>query len=250
VLPLVTFESVFQVTWNGADNLSGLRAFNIQYQDSSRVGEWVNWLTEIPSSKTYYLFTGQPGHEYAFRCQSTDQADNMGSYPDTADASTRIDPAAQPPAPWWDNAYNLKRNLTVLNNMPGMNLPLGYPVHLHFDSGTVPTAAELYDASQSTPKCKDLRVVYNDADEINCVITHCGSDSIDIWFRTRVSVPAGSSDNISHQLYYSNVNAGDPPADPNQVWFPFGEADTGYLFFFQEGSGSTAYDYSGYGRNC
>ena len=134
--------------------------------------------------------------------------------------------------------------------MDGTNLPVGYPVHLYFDNGTVPTAEDLYNASLSNPKCNDLRVIYNDTIDVNRLVMNCSPSAIDIWFRSQVSVPAGSSDDSSHLLYYSNASAGSPPADTNQVWFPNAEGDTTNLYYFQEGSGSTAYDSSGYNRNC
>lgn len=244
----VVYDNVFQVGWSGSDNLSGIRTFDIQYLDSGR-GSWNDWLT-VPVTKTYELFTGQPGHSYAFRCRATDNANNSGSYPAMADTSTRIDPSARPPAPWWNSAYTGKRNLTILNNMASVTLPAGYPVHLHFDSGTSPSAAEIYNASQSTPKCNDLRIVHNDATEVQRVVQNCSPSAIDIWFRTQVGIAGGASNNTAHQLYYGNATPATPLADPNQVWYPYREGDTAYLYFFQEGSGSTAYDSSGNGRNC
>jgi hypothetical protein len=244
-----SYESVFQINWNGSDNLAGIRTFDIQFMDSER-GAWEDWLTTIPSDKTYELFTGQPGHTYYFRCRATDNAANTGDYPDTSDTSITVDPAGRPPTPWWDDSYAEKRNVTILNNMPNRLLPVGYPVRLHFDNNSTPTAAELYEASQSSPKCNDLRVVANDATELNRVVQSCSSTAIDIWFRSHISIPGGTSDNITHQLYYGNMSAGAPPADPNQVWYPYWEAGTTYLFFFQEGSGSITYDSSGNNRNC
>lgn len=243
------FDNIFRVNWNGADNLAGIRSFDIQYKDSER-GIWKDWLEGIPYNKTYELFAGQPGHVYYFRCRATDNANNTGSYPSIADTSTTIDPSSRPPTPWWDTAYSQKRNITVLNNMPNTTMPVGYPVHLHFDSNTTPTAADLYNASLSNPKCNDLRLVTNDAVELNRIVQNCSSSAIDIWFRTQVSIPGGVSDNTTHQLYYGNASAGSPPADPNQVWYPNRGSDTTYLYFFQEGSGSTAYDSSGNSHNC
>lgn len=244
----VSYENVFQVTWGGSDAVAGLRSYAIQYIDSER-GDWSDWL-QAPSTQTYALFTGEPGHTYGFRCRATDQASNTGVYPVTADTNIRIDPAARPQTPWWSLGYGNKRNLTILNNMTTRTLPVGYPVHLHFDGGTTPTAAELYNASLSSPKCADVRIIYNDTTEVPRVIKTCTSSAIDIWFRSQVSVPSGGNNTTAHQLYYGNASPGSPPSDPNQVWYPYDESDTQYLFFFQEGSGATAYDSSGYGRHC
>jgi len=247
-LPAVTYESVFQVNWSGSDNLAGIRTFDVQYLDSGR-DVWSDWFTGIPVAKTYDLFTGQPGHTYSFRCRATDNANNTGNYPANADTSTKIDPAARPPTPWWNSAYSGKRNLTILNNMPGTTLPIGYPVRLHFDGSTTPTAAEIYNASQSSTKCNDLRIVYNDATELDRVIQNCSSSAIDLWFRTQVSIPGGSSNNTAHQLYYGNPGAGTPPAEQRNVWYPPSDANAVGLWYFSEGSGATTADLSGYGNN-
>ncbi|MBI5830644.1 MAG: PQQ-binding-like beta-propeller repeat protein, partial [Chloroflexi bacterium] len=138
----------------------------------------------------------------------------------------------------------------ILNNMGGTSLPAAYPIHLHFDSGTNPTSADLYAASLSSPKCNDLRIVYNNAAELNRVVQNCSASAIDIFFRSQASISGGGSDSTSHQLYFGNASAGTPLADPSQVWYPPREGDTAELYFFQEGSGSTAYDSSGNSRNC
>jgi hypothetical protein len=247
-LPTVTYENVFPVNWNGSDNLAGIRTFDIQYLDSDR-GTWSDWLTAVPVTKTYDLFTGQPGHTYAFRCRATDNANNTGNYPASADTSTKVDPAARPPTPWWNSGYSGKRNITILNNMPDTTLPLGYPVRLHFDSGTTPTAAEIYNASQSSPKCNDLRIVYNDTAELDRVVQNCTSSVIDMWFRTQVSIPGGSSNNTAHQLYYGNPTPGSPPGSLGTVFYPSVDSHTRVALYTQEGSGSVAYDSSGWGNH-
>jgi len=243
-LPAVTYESVFQVNWGGSDDLAGIRTFDIQYLDSGR-GTWSDWLTSVPASKTYELFTGQPGHTYAFRCRATDNANNTGSYPANADTSTKVDPAARPPTPWWNSAYSGKRNIVILNNMSNVQLPAGYPVHLHFDGNTTPTAAEIYNSSQSSPKCNDLRIVYNDSTELDRVVLNCSPSAIDIWFRTQVSIPPGGSDGTSHQLYYGYAGAVSPPADINHVFWPPVDANTVGLWHLE---GNTD-DSSGHGHN-
>ncbi|MBU0490215.1 MAG: peptidoglycan DD-metalloendopeptidase family protein [Chloroflexi bacterium] len=247
-LPATTPETVFQVSWGGSDNLAGIRTFDIQYRDSNR-DTWSDWLTGVPAAKTYELFTGQPGHTYYFRGRATDNAGNTGDYPADADAFTKVDPAARPPAPWWDGEYSSKRNLTILNNMPGVAVPAGYPVHLHFDGGTTPTAAELYAASQSSPKGNDCRIIYNDTTELDRVVQSFSSSTIDIWFRTQVSIPGGSSNNSAHQLYYGNAGAGTPPGSPNTVFDPPSDANTVGLWYMHGGSGSILNDSSGYGNH-
>ena len=137
------FENVFQVNWLGTDDSAGVRSYDIQYMDSVR-GEWREWQVNQPPSKTYDVFVGQPGHVYYFRCRATDNAGNVGNYPDQPDTQTMVDPASRPPTPWWDEGYGFKRNLIVLNKMSDVDLPVGYTVQLSFDNSTIPTAADLY----------------------------------------------------------------------------------------------------------
>lgn len=247
-LPATVFDSVFQVRWSGADDAASVRLYDIQYRDSGR-GDWVDWLVGVPVTKTYELFTGQPGHTYGFRARATDRAGNVGDYPGEAQALTTVDPAARPPTPWWDRAYSAKRNITVQNNMPGVALPTGYPVRLHFDNGTVPSAAEIYAASQSTPKGNDLRIVYNDTTQLDRLLTVCSSEAIDIWFRTQVETSPGGADNTAYQLYYGNASPDVPPADPRNVWSPVSDSNTVGLWYLDEGSGSSITDLSGQGNN-
>ncbi len=248
-LPATTVETTFQVGWGGADNLAGIRTYDIQSQDSDR-GTWSDWFTDFPVSKTYDLFTGQPGHRYEFRCRAIDNAGNRPEYPDAVQAWTMVDPSARPPTPWWNVAYSGKRNIVVLNNMPGVTLPTGYPVRVHFDSNTTPTAAEVYASSQSSPKCNDLRVVYGDTTELDRVTQNCTSSAVDLWFRTQVAIPAGSANSVAHQLYYGNPGAGSPPGSPSTVFDPVADANTVGLWYMHEGAGATLYDSSGSGNAC
>ncbi len=245
----IEYESVFQVNWSGSDNASGIRTYDIQYRDSER-GTWNDWLTGVPEAKTFEVFNGQPGHTYAFRCRATDSANNTGEYPAQANTTVTVDPTSRPQTHWWNPAYSGKRNLVIQNNTPGVTLPVGYPVHLQFDGASVPTAAELYAASQAGVKCDDLRVVYDNMTELDRVVQTCNSSAIDIWFRSQIDIAGGAADSAAHQLYYGNASPDPPKADPNQVWYPYAEADTAYLYFFQEGSGSTAYDSSGNNHHC
>jgi len=240
-LPAVSYDTVFQVIWGGADSVAGVRSYAIQYLDSGR-GEWSDWLRDVPSSQTYALFTGKEGHTYGFRCAATDHAGNTGAYPSTTDTSVRIDPEARPPTPWWDSAYARKRNVTILNNLVDRTIPIGYPVRVHFDTTTSPTAGEIYAASLSPTKCDDLRIVYNDSSELQRIIRTCSNTAIDIWFRTQVSIAGGSSNSTAHQLYYTNPSPSVPPADPVQVFYPARDDATRGLWYLD---GNTT-DYSGF----
>lgn len=247
-LTTISYENNFQVIWSGSDTPSGIRSFDIQYLDSTR-GEWSDWLTSVPNSKTFELFIGQAGHSYGFRCRAMDNAGNIGEYPEEADQTVKIDPAARPPEAWWQATYATKRNITIQNNMPGSVLPANYPVKVVFTSGTSPSAADVYNASLSVNKCDDLRIVYANTTELNRYIKKCAPDEIEIWYRTMGTIPGGGTSMV-YQMYLGNPSATTPPGDAAQIWYPYKESDTSNLYLFQEGGGSTAYDNSGNGRNC
>jgi len=67
--------------------------------------------------------------------------------------------------------------------MTGIAMPAGYPVHLHFDGATSPTAAEIYSASLSPTKGNDVRIVHANTTEVARVVQSFTSSNIDIWFR-------------------------------------------------------------------
>lgn len=154
------------------------------------------------------------------------------------------------PTPPPQNIYTEKRAITVKNNMSGKMLPSGYPVHLHFDNTTSPSASEIYNASQSSPKCNDLRIFHNDAMDLDRVLQSCSSSAIDIWFRTQDSIPTGGTNNTSYQLYYANPIPDSPPGSPSTVFDPPKDANTVTLWYMDEGSGSTLGDDSGGNHNC
>jgi len=246
-LPSSTYENVFQVNWNGGDDSSGVRAYDIQYRDTSR-SEWLDWLSNTPITKPYELFSGLPGHVYEFRCRAIDRAGNIGLYPTQPDTSIKIDPASRPQSAWWDSSYQYKRNLIIQNNMTTLELPAGYPVHLHFDSSTTPTAAEIYNASLSNPKCNDLRIVFNNTSELDRIVDKCQQDQIDIWFRTQTPVQASGIDNHSYSLYFGNSNAVSPPSSRNKVFYPVIDSNHLRVFDMREGSGFIIYDAVGNGN--
>jgi hypothetical protein len=75
----------FTVSWAGSDNLSGIKAYNVQYKKEDSV--FVDWKT---TSDTSSSFTGMPGKKYYFRASAIDNAANEEAWPDGADDSTLV----------------------------------------------------------------------------------------------------------------------------------------------------------------
>lgn len=241
------FDNAFKVTWQGTDDVAGVASYDIQYLDSNR-SEWVDWQTEQPITKTFDLFNGQPGHTYSFRCRSIDAAGNQGTYPSTPNTTTKIDPTSRPQEPWWNTGYGVKRNLIILNNDTDW-MPPHFPVRVHFDGTTTPTAAEIYNASISATKGNDIRLVYQNQTELNRVVQRFSNSQIDIWIPLQAGLGSGVSDSANYQIYYGNANAGAPPANVGAVFMPEADTNTIGLWHFQEGSGTLVSDSSGNAKN-
>ncbi len=239
------YENQFAVSWDGSDNASGVHTYDVQVR-SLPDGQWTDWLTGYPYAAEN--FTGQPGRTYEFRTRAHDIAGNLEEYPTTADASVLVDPAHRPPMAWWNTSYRVKRTVTVVNRMASGVLPANYPVQLHFDSSTTPTAAEIYDSSLAVGLGNDVRVVYNDQTELPRQISSFTRTGIDIWFTAAADIPAAGS-STSYTLYYGNSQASAPSYSAANVFSPQGDPNTRLLLYLNEGTGTTAIDASGNGNH-
>ncbi|MBI5933810.1 MAG: peptidoglycan DD-metalloendopeptidase family protein [Chloroflexi bacterium] len=245
-LPPVTTITQFTIRWSGEIEGSGLHWYRIQFKDGDR-GDWQDWL--IDTTKTAEIFSGQPGHVYYFRAQAID---NVGNWEDwssgSGDTYTFVDPSAVPPTPWWNNNYAYKRNIVILNN-DGDSMIAHYPIRVHFDASTNPTSAELYNASSSSIKGDDVRVVYNDQTELSRFVQRFTPDQIDIWFALQSPLAGGASNESDYQIYYNYPNAPSPTVDINAIFLPVSDTNTIGLWHFQDGTGSSIMDTSGRGHN-
>jgi murein DD-endopeptidase MepM/ murein hydrolase activator NlpD len=87
-LPGISGTSPFTVTWTGSGSL-----YSLQFMDSGR-GLWRDWLRGVASTSA--SFSGQLGHQYAYRCRAAAVDGSQGSYPDTADSSTLVGAQTSP----------------------------------------------------------------------------------------------------------------------------------------------------------
>jgi hypothetical protein len=76
-LPPDTENSSITVGWNGTDQISGIKWFDLQYKDGN--GPWTDWLQH--STRSSSIFSVQPGHNYSFRVRALDNAGNQQDYP-------------------------------------------------------------------------------------------------------------------------------------------------------------------------
>jgi hypothetical protein len=244
-LPSVSFEPNFTVNWSGTDARSGVRWYHVQVRDGNRADSlWQDWL--VNTTKTSEIFQGQTGHVYYFRVRAMDNINNWEAWPTSAngDTLTLIDPTAAPTAPWWNNGFGFRRNLVVLNS-DSNTMPAPFPVHIHFDATTSPTAAEIYNASLSAVKGNDVRIVYNNQTELHRFVQSFTAEQIDLWFPLQAALASGQTSNGDYQIYYGNSSAGNPPSNINSVFLPEADGNATGVWHFQEGSGNVVADSSG-----
>ncbi|MEM2704751.1 MAG: hypothetical protein QXR45_16520 [Candidatus Bathyarchaeia archaeon] len=94
VLPLPTESPIsFEVCWTGSDEDSGIKEYTIWFSKDG--GPWVVWFPL--TRETSAVFTGEPGHTYAFYSIAHDNVGNVETSPTLPDAITTIPPDATPP---------------------------------------------------------------------------------------------------------------------------------------------------------
>jgi Secretion system C-terminal sorting domain len=91
VLPANQGNNTFNVNWNGTDNLSQIRTYDIYY--SINGGSFTPWLRQ--TSNTSATFTGAPTNTYCFFSVAVDSAGNYEAHPTTPDACTTIPVATE-----------------------------------------------------------------------------------------------------------------------------------------------------------
>ena len=208
-------QTAFVISWAGSDDRSGLINYDVLYKDGEN-GIWQYWL--VKTTATISLFTGQNGHTYYFQVVARDAAGNTEAITqDNGETFTTVNTELAVPTGWWNPDYKERRPLIILNP-DSQTLPANYPTHLHFDSTTVPSAADLYNESRSPVKGDDLRIVYNSTTELNRYILRFTPTAVDLWFPVQTSIPTHSADGIHYALYIANSLASNPPADQGIVY--------------------------------
>ncbi|OGS46155.1 MAG: hypothetical protein A2539_03035 [Elusimicrobia bacterium RIFOXYD2_FULL_34_15] len=174
----------FNINWLGNDATgSQLRSFDVQYKVGS-TGTWNDWLTNTELDSSYFGPTlpvlVQDGQTYYFRSRSKDNAENVESYPNTADASITVDTSVPSISVVTSSAH--QENTPIANNNPSFTWTassdsisdiLGYSYEVN--------QIENYDLDLST-------------ETTSTSASFTKSDGI-YWFHLRVIDKAGNSSN-------------------------------------------------------
>jgi hypothetical protein len=75
------------VNWSGADNLSGIATYDVQFQVN---GSGWQTLIEGTTSTTFQITGAQSGDTFEFRVRATDQLGNVQSWPPNAQTQTVV----------------------------------------------------------------------------------------------------------------------------------------------------------------
>lgn len=86
-LPATTHTRVFTLFWAGADNLSGINHYDVQWRENGGVWEMLLEETKQPS---FQITGAQNGVTYEFRVRATDGAGNSDEWPNTPQTFTTI----------------------------------------------------------------------------------------------------------------------------------------------------------------
>ena len=126
-------------------------------------------------------------------------------------------------APWWDNAWNTRHQLTIQNQSAAENLPARYSAQLTFDTSA------LVGAGRILPTCDDVRMVFFDGiaqTELDRLVEDCNTDHTRVWFSLQRLIGAGGHDD-RYYLYYGNASAGLPPSDGMHVFLFYEDWEQG-----------------------
>lgn len=83
------------LSWSASDDRSGVASLDLQTNTGSG---WTNWQTGMAPTVTGMWYLGSPGASVGFRMRGTDRANNVGTYPTSAQASTALPTTCTPDA--------------------------------------------------------------------------------------------------------------------------------------------------------
>lgn len=136
--PVVTLQAptessgiTFTVGWSGVDRESGVASFSVERRIDG--GPWEPWIEK--TTDTSATFSGDAGHEYAFRARGVDRVGNAGAWSAIAATSVSLPAGADPSA-----GTNSRPSVLILE-------PLGDETL----TGVVTVAWEAADPDGTTP---------------------------------------------------------------------------------------------------
>ena len=117
--------------------------------------------------------------------------------------------------------YSYSAGLVVRNNDTA-SLPAGYTVSFTLDTQALISAGRLQD------DCDDLRISFTDVteNELDRLVTGCGTAATQVQFRTQASIAAGMTDE-RYTFNYGNAGAASPPQNPANVFYFYDDFQDG-----------------------
>lgn len=148
---------------------------------------------------------------------------------------------------WWDVAYQYRKQLTLQNNSAD---PLPANSSIKFDLDHYILAQE----GKALVNGDDIRIVYFDGanwhelNRINKTDWNASGSPTKIWFQNQSEIIGSGSDN-NYYIYYNNNVASSPPTDLTQIFTPGNDANTSAVYYYENGTGNTINDSSGYNND-
>ncbi|MCC6956753.1 MAG: DUF2341 domain-containing protein, partial [Anaerolineales bacterium] len=134
-------------------------------------------------------------------------------------------------APWWDNDWGYRQQVTITNTSASAALPVKYTASVTLDTEA------LINSGLMLNTCDDLRVAYDPglaATEIDRIVENCNTSETKVWFALQRPVAASGQDK-AYYVYYGNAVAGPPPADGMKVFLFFEDWEQGTAHWINAG---------------
>lgn len=107
--------------------------------------------------------------------------------------------------PWWNNDFQFRNQITVvagteINNTMTLDL----------------NGLDTTDSARYENDCNDLRIVYQDAVDLNRIVIDCRSTNTKVFWKAQATIASGAT-STDYEIYHGNLSATAPSVDMNNV---------------------------------
>lgn len=107
--------------------------------------------------------------------------------------------------PWFDTDFTFRRQITVTAGTEIDNT-------MTLDINSLDTT----DTAKYQADCDDLRIVFQDAADLNRIVLGCGTTDTKVYWKAQATISSGSS-STDYKIYHGNSSATAPSVDMNNV---------------------------------
>lgn len=128
--------------------------------------------------------------------------------------------AALQQLPWWNPAWEFRKQIIIAHNNQNELLEEGYTINLTFDH------AGLVREGKSLPDGADIRIVYKNGELDRVNTTPFNVTQTTVLFALQENISPLFIDNTSYFLYYGNMFADSPPANKSEIYLFYDDFDS------------------------